>query len=256
MIRGLYTAASGMMANIIRQMATTNNLANVSTPGYKEDSPVSTGFPALSISDPAYSSRFPEVPWLPSIGDLGTGVAISGVETNLSPGPLKQTGNSLDFALDGQAFFTVQTEDGTTCYTRNGAWGRDAMGRLVTADGYLVLGERGPILLPDGSVTATEDGTIVVDGQVVDRLRLADFPDGTTLHKMGNCLFAPVDPGVQPIAPQGATVYQGFLEGSNVDEVRAMVEMMAALRSYEAEQRALSIQNQTLGLAVNELGQV
>ncbi|MGQ9674412.1 MAG: flagellar basal-body rod protein FlgF [Chloroflexota bacterium] len=255
MIRGLYTAASGMMANIIRQQATTNNLANVNTPGYKEDAPLPVAFPEMLVASVGGVSRFPAVPWYPPVGDLGTGIVIGGVETNLSQGSLKETSNSLDLAIDGEAFFAVQAENGATYYTRNGAFARDATGRLVTADGFLVLGEMGPFQLPEGEVTVAEDGTVAVDGHAAGRIRVVEFSDGTVLQKMGNCLFAPVG-GEQPATAVNSSVRQGFLEMSNVDAARSMVEMMSALRSYEAEQRALSVQNQTLGLAVNELGRV
>lgn len=256
MIRGLYTAASGMVANVLRQQATTNNLANLSTVGYKEDTPVATALPQMPIADPRGADRWPLVPWLPSIGNLGTGTIISGVETNLEQGILKQTGNPFDFALNGTAFFVVQADDGQTYYTRNGSWMRDATGRLVTADGYRVMGERGPIVLPEGDISVSEDGTVIVGGNVVDQLRLVDFPDGTTLEKIGHSLFAPVDASAQPIRGQGSTVHQGYLEASNVDEIRSMVEMLSALRAYEAQQRALKLQDQALGLAVSELGRV
>ena len=249
MIRGLYTAAAGMMTNIIRQQANTNNLANVATIGYKEDSTVYTPAPEMAIGDP--TAARPRI-----LGPLATGIEVSGVETNLAPGSLKETNNPFDFALDGEGFFTVQSETGQRYYTRNGAWDRDATGRLVTSTGELVLGEHGPIQLPEGQVVVAGDGSISVDGQFVDRLQLSTFPDGTVIQKVGNTLFEPTDANIQPVAAQNVTVMQGYVETSNVDEVRAMVEMMSALRAYEAEQRTLQIQDQALGLAVSELGKV
>ena len=255
MIRGIYTAAAGMMANVIRQQATTNNLANISTPGYKEDSPVAAAYPQMLILGPNGLGPFPTASSLSGIGDLGTGVMINGVETNLAQGPLKQTGNPLDFSLSGEAFFVVQSPGGDTYYTRNGAWAKDALGRLCTPDGYLVMGESGPITVPEGGITVSEDGTIAAEGETIGRLRIATFPDGTVVEKVGSCLFAPAG-GAQAIPAQDFAVHQGYLEASNVDEVRSMVEMISALRSYELQLRTISIENQTLQLAVNELGKV
>lgn len=244
-----------MMANVIRQQATTNNLVNISTPGYKEDAPVAEAYPQMAILDPAGTSRFPAIPWSSSIGDLNTATVISGVQTNLAQGPLRQTGNALDLALSGEAFFAIQGPDGATYYTRNGSFVKDALNRLCTADGNLVLGENGPIQLPEGDISVMEDGTVVVGGTMAGKIRVVTFPDGTVVQKMGNTLFSTVG-DVQPVAAVDHIVLQGYLEGSNVDEVRAMVEMMSALRSYETQQRIISMQNQTLGLAVNELGKV
>jgi flagellar basal-body rod protein FlgG len=244
-----------MMSSTIRQQAATNNMANVSTNGYKADNTVYGSFPELLLGNKS-AGETNRTGLLASIGSLSMGNVVTGIETDLTPGSFKQTGNPLDLAIDGEAFFTVMGQNGQTYYTRNGALTTDANGTLVTASGELVLGEGGPITLPQGDVMVSDDGTISVGGAQVGKLRLATFPDGTVLEKVGNTLFSPTDANVQPTPANGASVCQGFIEASNVDSTRTMVEMMSALRAYEVEQRVLKQQDQALGLAVNELGKV
>ena len=253
MIRGIYTATAGMVTNVTRQQATINNLTNMTTPGYKEDVTIRTSKPEMLIANPAYGSNPGST--TASLGTLGTGIMVDSIETNLSQGALKETGHYLDFAIDGTGFFTVQGADGQTYYTRNGSFVRDAQGQVVTSTGEFVLGNNGAIVLPEGEIQALADGTLLVDGNPVDQLRLAGFADGATLEKMGNSLFRALD-GALPGPDMQSTVYQGYLESANVDEVRSMVDMMSAMRAYETEQKVLSMQDQVLGMTVSELGRV
>jgi flagellar basal-body rod protein FlgG len=245
MLRGLYTAASGMMAQMTRQGIVANNLANATTPGYKQDIATQGFFQRLFLSrlDPAGASP---------LGALGSSAGAVSAHADFAQGALSDTGGELDLALTGDGFFAVQTPDGLQV-TRNGAFGRDAEGRLTTTDGALVLGVDGPLTLPPGRVRVEGDGAISVDGQPAGRLQIVRF-EADQLDKVGAGRFAP-RAGAAP-QPATAAVNQGFLEASNVDLTRAVTDMMAASRSYEANQRMLQIQDDLLGKAVNEVGRL
>ncbi len=162
------------------------------------------------------------------------------------------TGNPLDFALQGRGFFVVRTGD-ATYYTRDGQFRRDADGRLTTADGASVQGANGDVSVGAGAVSVLADGTIMQDGQPLGRLAVADFADTSVLRPAGGGLFA---------APSGAAsdlsspqIRQGMLEASNVSTADEMVSMMAALRSAEAGQRIAQVYDDLMGRAVTAFGQ-
>ena len=254
MLRGLYTSASGMLAESYRTDQLANDLANVNTNGYKRDQAVFRTFPQLLLSrieeQPTLSLPHGDIP-VPMnrpqlIGQLGPGVQLEGIFTNTQPGPLAQTGNALDFAISGDGYFVIQTPQGQRL-TRDGAFQINEEGSLVTYDGYSVLGTAGPIQIP-GQVVIQEDGTVLSDNQVVDRLLIVGATD---LTKQGNNLFTGT------IAPPGEyRVCQGFIEKSNVNSIRSMVELIEATRAYEANQKAIWAQDETLGKAIAEVGRV
>ncbi len=255
MIRGIYAAASGMVANFKRQLITTNNLTNVSTPGYKQDVSSASEFANfLVVKDPATA-------YMPGsaydfVGPSGSGTELDMVQLDLSQGSLRETGNPLDLAISGPGFFAIQTETGTV-YTRDGTFMQDAQGYLCRADGAFVLSEiNTPLQLPPGEVSVAGDGTVTVGDQTIGRIKLVDFAPGEVLVKVGNNCLVPENAGAQELPAQGAAVSQGFLEHSNVDIAKATVDMLSALRSYEASQRLLQLQDQTLAVAVNEVAKV
>ncbi len=242
MIRGIYTTASGLLAQMARQLAVSNNLANLNTPGYRQDVTSLRESPGLDISRLFDGQVTP-------LGALGTGVATEIGGIDLSQGPLLDTGNPLDLSISGPAFFAVQTPEGVR-YTRDGSFSRSAEAILVNASGYPVLGEGGPIHLGDGDVVVNGDGTVLVGGQEVGRLLLTEFQPGQ-LRKVGTNLFEAQGAGQ---AAANSAVNQGFLEMSNVDVAQAVVDMMAAARSYEASLRLLQMQDEILSKSVNDVG--
>lgn len=249
MLRGLYTAASGMMSQMTRQGIISNNLNNATTTGYKQDITSQGVFRRMLMS------RIGGGDTPAGAAELGGFIADSGSvrsTTDYAQGSLTETGGELDLALTGPGFFAVQTPTGLQV-TRSGAFSRDAEGRLVTTDGALVLGAGGPLTLPPGPVMVAGDGTITVAGQPAGQLRIVQFEDDQ-LVKAGATRFAP-RAGAEPAAA-AAAVNQGFLEAANVDFTRAMADMMAASRSYEASQRMVQMQDELLGKAVNEVGRV
>ncbi|MCL4463769.1 MAG: flagellar hook-basal body protein [Firmicutes bacterium] len=247
MIRGLYTAASGMMVESARQETITNNLANSETTGFKRDLALQraqTELPVLRVGD---NNR---LPLQPVIGTLGTGSLVDGIHTVHEQGVVRETGGKLDLALSGPGFFTVETAQGLR-FTRNGAFTLDADGFLRTDAGHPVMGTEGYLQIPAGELTVDNNGGLFVDGAPVGRLRLAGFAEAELLSKQGEALF---DAGGQAELPVAAQVKQGFLESANVQVIQEMVRMIATQRAYETNQRALQAQDELLGKAVNEIG--
>jgi flagellar basal-body rod protein FlgF len=250
MLRGIYTAASGMAAEMTRTDTIANNLANASTAGYKKDVAITRDFAGMLLQ------RLNDGPSAVTIGELGVGAAVDEIATEHSPGGMRTTGNPLDLAIDGHGFFTVQTPNGIR-YTRNGSFARSSGGELVTADGYQVLGQGGAIAISGdngGKVHIASDGRIFVDDTETGRLRLSDFADPRRLVKEGASLFA-LGSAVETQNAAGS-VMQGSLEQSNVNVVAEMVNMIAGYRAYEINSKAVQAQDDLLDKAVNEVGKV
>ena len=247
MIRGIYTAASGMIAESLRNDTISNNLANANTAGYKKDMAVTKDFASLLIE------RVNDGLQTPVIGSMGTGSVVDEVATIQNAGSLRQTGNDLDFSIEGQGFFAVQTPNGVR-YTRDGSFSRDSAGRLVTQDGYPVLGQDGAaIRLNGGKVNVAANGQVSVDGVNAGRLQVVQFANARALQKEGNNLY--IAGNQQPQAATG-TVRQGSLEMSNVNVVSEMVNLIAGYRAYEVNGKMVQAQDSTLDKAVNDVGKV
>ncbi len=245
MIRGLYTSAAGMLAELQRNDVLANNLANLTTSGYRQDKLAVGTFPAMLLSRLEPGQRPAEV------GTVGGGVQVVEQRVSFLPGTVQETGLPLDLAITGDGFFVVQTPDGEA-YTRQGHFGRTADGTLVTADGLTVLGERGPVRVNGQDVRIAEDGSITVDGMAADRLRVVDFADRKVLAKRGQTLFT-APGGATPTAVEAPQVRQNYLEMANVNPIEAITEMIALVRGYEAGQRAIQAQDETLERAVSEI---
>jgi flagellar basal-body rod protein FlgG len=238
MIQALYSSASGMVAHQSRIDALANNLANVTTPGFKADF-ISIDVSAQSAQDGSGIS-------------LSQSTVLSGrAGLDSSPGLVRSTGNALDLAILGNGLFVVETPQGER-YTRAGNFTRSADGFLTTTDGFRVLGADGAIRVPEGGLTVEANGTLRGGGA----LRIVDGPDLKTLKKAGGNLFAPAIEGQPPAALPTPSVAQGQLESSNVNVALTMVEMLATMRSYEAYQRTVQSLDQTVGQAAGELGRV
>ncbi|MCL2199687.1 MAG: flagellar hook-basal body protein [Defluviitaleaceae bacterium] len=251
MIRGIYTSALGMITNMQRMDVTTNNIANVNTTGYKRDHVVSHQFSDVlmaRINDPGLR-MFQQ--W--GIGTINPGVFVDDVFADFSQGAFQETGNTLDLAIAGQGFFVVNI-NGEELFTRDGAFTK-ANGVLLTAEGGLVQGMNGNINLPEGYIVINEQGRVYVNSEYIDTLRFVNFNrDGLhSLQKMHDNFFRAGEhtPGTE--IPFEGSVIQGFLEGSNVNIVQEMVQMIATSRAYETNARMLTIQDGTLQRAVNDI---
>ncbi|WP_319561063.1 flagellar basal-body rod protein FlgF [Marispirochaeta sp.] len=278
MIRGIYTGASGMIAQMHNLDAISNNLANVDLTGYKKDTPIHKAFPELLLrrmnDDGVFKIPPGSVDQAPVIGTLGTGVEYNESYTVFSQGALKQTDNPFDLALEGKGFFSVDTPQGER-YTRNGSFLVSPEGILVNKQGLPVMGENGIIRLKKNNFVVDQEGRIWQNStfaddperlvsleeneweniELVDRLKLVDFPRDRYLKKQGDSLWLndrfsgdPRPAGVE----DGLQVRQGFLEGSNVNPVREMVRMIEVNRAYEANQKAIQAHDQMTDRLINQ----
>jgi flagellar basal-body rod protein FlgG len=217
MERGLYIAASGMVAEQMRQDQIANDLANSSTPGYKADRVTQRAFADLLLSNSATGQ---------AIGALTPGVAADRMVTDTSPQPVRDTGEPLDLAIVGDGWFAVQTPQGTR-YTRNGQFSAAADGTLTDQLGNRVLGRNGQPVRVDanGHVNATDVGVFALSDPA----------------KQGDNLFDGTASG-----QAGGTVRTGALEGSGVDPARTMVDMIASFRAFEAGQKVIQTIDESL----------
>ncbi len=253
MIKGLYTSALGMTTQMSKMDVVSNNIANAGTTGFKKDTVVTRAFTEELMerlndkTDVENSKR---------IGNVSQGVFIDDVYTNFKSGSLQQTNGTLDLAITGNGFFTVTTlnrdNSETTRYTRDGSFTLDANGVLRTKDGHAVMGENGQITITGTNVVVTDDGSIYSNGTLIDRFAIVDFTDTHSLRKYGSNLYNTTPESV--VGPFTGTVSQGFLESSNVNSVNEMVDMITVSRTYEANQRLITIHDMILGKVVNEIG--
>lgn len=192
-----------------------------------------------------------------TIGSISYGVHVDEVFTNFAQGQLQNTGNPLDLALEGKGFMCIETPEGER-YTRNGEFTRNSEGYLVTKEGNMVLGEKGTIQINGQNSSINEKGEVLVDGALVDKLKLVDFKDYELLRKEGDGLIKVADEiDVQENQIETKSILrQGYIEGSNVNSVREMVDMITMLRSFEANQKLMKAHDEMLGKSVNELGRI
>jgi flagellar basal-body rod protein FlgF len=249
MIRGIYTTAAGLATATLRLGVVSNNVANSATPGYKQDRLPEEVGRSIDLMKFAVDANGQPV------GTIVLGPQVGLSQLDLAPGPLQETSNPLDLAMAGTGFFGVQRADGTTAYTRDGGFHADPDGSLHARDGSAVLDINSqPIRIPPGTdVAVAADGTILAGGNTVAQLQMVDFAPGAQLTKIGNGMFS-VPNGVPPQPATGTQLYQGYLEGSNVDMTESMVSTMNLVRAYEANQKMLLMQDETLKSAVNEVG--
>lgn len=246
MIRGFYDSVSGMVAMSRRMEVATTNLANVQTNGYKQERTAMSSFAEQMVSrlngDNASETIGP--------------VALAGVSTqrelDWSQGPFQATGRELDLALAGPGVFAIETPEGIR-YTRNGAFVRNADGVLTTITGRSVLGQNGPVVVGSGQVSVLDDGTVLVDGNPVDKLQVVEFGAAPNLQRSGNTeLMAPEDGPPAEIA-RDTMIRQGFVESSNVDVTATLTTIIEIQRAYEANQRMIQNQDELVGRAANDI---
>jgi flagellar basal-body rod protein FlgG len=254
MIRSLYIAKTGLEAQQAQMDVTSNNLANVSTTGFKKSRAVFEDLMYQNLRQPGAQST--QQTQLPSGLQVGTGVRTVATERLHTQGNLQQTGNNKDLAISGEGFFQVQMADGTTAYTRDGSFQLDSQGQLVTASGYPV---QPPITIPANatSVTVGADGTVSVTqaGSTaptqVGQVQLAMFINPAGLESKGGNLYAETaasgTPNVVSPSTNGAgTLAQGAVETSNVNVVEEMVNMIQTQRAYEINSKAVTTSDQML----------
>jgi len=258
MIRGIYTAASGLGVLQSRMDATSNNLANVSTTGYKQDRVQVASFPDLVLQERVRVSvgGIGLGAWNP-VGRTNQGAVVTGVFTDHSSGILQETGQETDLALSGEGFFAFEAGgqgENRVLYSRDGELHRDAEGYLVNPRGHRLLGENGPVQVGAGDFTVGPDGTLTTSDDSQVRLSILNFPDKNGLVKEGDGYFSA--PAGQGVAAENPGVSQRFLERSNVDVTSEVVSMIEITRAYEATQKLVQAQDEMLSKAINQVGAV
>lgn len=266
MVKGLYTAYTGMAEEMRRMDVMTNNLANANTTGYKKEGTVNQSFDdelAIKIKDTS------EILPAKRLGTVNLGVKVGETYRDYSQGSFSVTDNTYDLALDGEGFFAIEfrSKAGETSikYTRDGAFTVNGDGYLMTKDGDFVLNANGATntvggeanyvrVDPNIDVTIDNFGVVFQNNEAVAQIGVVDFEDYNYLEKYGENLFDVV-PGGQLIESE-AKIEQGCLEMSNVNIVTEMVDMITITRAYEANQKIITTIDGTLDKAVNTVGQV
>jgi flagellar basal-body rod protein FlgG len=254
MIRSLWIAKTGMEGQQTKLDTIAHNLANVGTNGFKRTGVLFEDLMYQNLRSPGSATS--EQTQLPTGLQVGLGVRTAATTRNFAQGALQQTGNNLDVAIKGPGFFQVQMPDGSTAYTRDGAFQVDATGTLVTAAGHSILPG---ITVPANAiaVNVNEDGTVTANlpnqpaPQTLGQLQLASFINPAGLDPKGGNLYGETSASGTPqtLAPgTGGTgpLQRGFLEGSNVNVVEELVSMIATQRAYELNSKAIQTSDQML----------
>jgi flagellar basal-body rod protein FlgF len=241
-IRGIYIGATGLLAESARQDVIANNLANATTTGFKRSESSASPFGSMLLHNLG-------MPGAPQIGSLEMGAQVQGITMIDTQGPLRFTGNKLDMALVGTGHFTIDTPNGRR-YTRDGSFGMDSNGTLVTKDGYPVLGTAGKITLSGGEVRVANDGTITQGGTVRGQLLLTAL-DPASIGQEGASLLTG-----SPKGTANASVRQNHLEGSTVNVVSEMVDLIRVMRSFEANQKSVQSHDEALQASISKVGAV
>lgn len=267
MVKGLYTAFTGMVNEQKRLEVLTNNLANSATTGYKKEAMVAQAFDerlAIKIKDTSIFLNRPE-----GIGYISLGAKVGETYTNWDQGAFQVTDKPSDVAIGGKGFFAIAftNKAGETSikYTRDGAFTIDSDGYFRTSDGDYVLNQDGALssnnseenylqIDPSLPFSIAADGTITQDGEEVDTLGIIDIADYDYINKYGENLYDLIDGG--EIIETDAVAQQGMLEASNVNVVDEMVHMIQIARAYEAGQKIIQTEDSTLDKTVNQVGHV
>ncbi len=252
----VYSAMYGAMANEVRMNLIANNLANVNTTGYKKDKVAFHDTFLRYAHDYLVDAKpFLRDKELWPKPDIVAKPRLSDEKMDFTQGSMQVTGNSLDFALNGEGFFKVRTPEGDFL-TRSGSFQLSSDGRVLTEQGFEVLGQGGPINLPIGAQLQVDtSGTFRVDGEVVGALELVGVTDLKELEKIGSNLLKIRDgSAAQETEPEGLTVEQGYLEKSNVEVVTEMVSMIETQRSFQAYQKMMTTTDQMSKQMIMRLG--
>lgn len=248
MIRGLYTAASAMNVLEKKTNIRANNLANVNTNGFKKSEGITRSFPEMLLS------RIEEGEPDQEIGELSTGAFMERSFKDLSQGNFLRTDNKLDFAIEGEGFFVIETDAGER-YSRDGNFTINADSELVTQSGNPVLDNNGNRiqLIPDQDFRVSANGQITFNnGLQGAEINLVDFAEESELIQEGDTLYAARD-GAE-VLNSNAGIAQGYIEGSNVKIVEEMAKMIKTTRQYESSQKVISSLDESLSKVINEVG--
>lgn len=255
MIRALWTAATGMHSQQINMDVIANNLANVNSSGFKKSRADFQDILYQTTKDAGVGVGGEQVP---TGIQVGLGSRVAAVQKVFTTGDFMQTENELDLAIEGPGFFQVQMPDGTEAFTRSGALKKDNTGRLVTSDGFPIFPE---VVIPEGataiSIGSSGNVEVLLDGEnfslEVGAIELFRFGNPIGLKSLGRSLYAETPTTGQPLAGRPGeegfgTLSQGFLEGSNVNIMEEMVNMIAGQRAYEVNSKTIKTADEMLSI--------
>ena len=253
MTRGMYIATMGMLLDEARLNNVANNLANVDTTGYKKD----------RLAFRTYFDRFvyriepkPERGRneVKHIGSLAMATILDEVRPDMTQGPTEYTGRKYHFAIDGEGFFKIG-RGGNVYFTRNGHFIRDAMGRLTNSEGFFLLDENDNVIVVPNGAEVADDGTVrAADGTVLARIPVYTFANPERLTKYGYTCFLPTQTSGAPVLVPQSRLLVGYLEKSNVNPVKEMVDMIYAQRHYDISQRLITTTDTLLERLINDVG--
>lgn len=220
MIVGLYTGASSMMSQGDYQSVIARNLANINTVGYKKNVAVFQSYISQS-QDTTNTTQ-------------GIGSSLGTIATDFSQGALEYTGNDLDISIKGDGFFAIKTNDGI-CYTRKGQFMLSRDMKIITPEGWYLLGNGGEIQVPQNtkSIMVKENGSISVDGKEIGKVKVVNVSDLTTLEPVGGCAYKLSDKAQVPEDAKDVKIAHRYLERSNVNAIDELVNMIANMRGYQ-----------------------
>ncbi len=255
MIRALWTAATGMHSQQLNMDVIANNLANVNSSGFKKSRADFQDILYQTTKDAGTGVGGEQVP---TGVQVGLGARVAAVQKIFTTGDFMQTENELDLAIEGAGFFQVQLPDGNEAYTRSGSLKKDSTGRLVTSDGFPIIPE---VVIPEGataiSIGSSGNVEVLLDGenftQEVGIIELIRFGNPMGLKSLGRNLYAETPTTGAPIAgtpgTEGfGTLSQGFIEGSNVNIMEEMVNMIAGQRAYEVNSKTIKTADEMLSM--------
>ncbi|MBN9647281.1 flagellar hook-basal body complex protein [Terrisporobacter glycolicus] len=256
MLRGLYTSVSSMLTLQSRQGIITNNLANINTTGYKQETLLGKSFDEVMLSNNDNYKNGKANKQI--LGNMSFGVRIDDTFTNYSQGTNVSTENNMDFAIEGNGFFEVMDNQNNRYYTRNGDFSVDAQGYLITSSGHYVLGVNNTtgaterINVGNNTMSVTSDNAININGQERYRFRVVDFQNYDNLQNTGNGVYT----GTNPNNATNFNVKQGYLESSNVDSINSAALLMETVKEFEANQKVVQAMDSILYKIANEVGRV
>jgi flagellar basal-body rod protein FlgG len=260
MLKNIYAPLSGGVAQERVLEILANNVANLNTTGFKEEQ---VTFAALEANPwNSYSSPLPPAQFkldmkdvYPLRGNEMGYVTLANVETSHIQGGLKRTGVNTDLAVQGNGFFMINTPFGER-YTRDGSFALTPDGTLVTKNGSSVLGERGPITgLSEGQMRILAGGEVYNGDKFIDKIKVVAFENQKLLQRLGDNLFVH-DGAPENIIAHSGEITQGYIENSNVNPMKNMANMIIAHRTYEALQKAVKSQDNTMQLSAQKIGEV
>lgn len=238
MIVGLYTGASSMMSQGDYQSVIARNLANINTVGYKKNVAVFQSY----ISQAQDTTNATQ----------GIGSSLGTIATDFSQGALEYTGNDLDVSIKGDGFFAIKTNDGI-CYTRKGQFMLSRDMKIITPEGWYLLGNGGEIQVPQNtkSITVRENGSISVEGKEIGKVKVVNVSDLTTLEPVGGCAYKLSDNAQVPEDAPDAKIAHRYLERSNVNAIDELVNMIANMRGYQFGYKVTDSIDDTLKKLIN-----